>query len=213
MSEQVVVDAAETGRLLWRLADRFTGRAPAVPTTMRRPSWFDRAGDLVVVDGTVSWQSPGVDGGFCHSVPPGTHPVYVGTFAGIEDDWQPDGIRYHASMIVLPLAEPARIASAEWDEGYDDYQALEDYALLWDSRAERAAVYAGGQPTLFPAARNRILTEGRHYRRANWVNQVVDEASGANVLVVPAAGEAVYGYEARDSDGDLTCLVFLGCWF
>lgn len=213
MSEQAVIGAAETGRLLWQLADRFTGRAPVNPTNMGRPDWFDRAGDLVVADGTVSWVSPGVQGAFCHSVPPGTHPVYVGTYASTGNDWQPDGIRYHASMIVLPLAEPARIASAEWDEGYDDYQPLEDYALLWDSRAERAAEYSGGEPTFLPAARDRILTEGRHFRRANWVDLVVDEASGANVLVVPATGEAVSGYEARDSDGDLTCLIFLGCWF
>ena len=209
MSEQAVIDAAGTGQLLWSVADRFTGSAPECPTNMRRPDWFDRAGDLVVVDGWVSWVSPGTDMTFRHSVPPGTHPVYVGTFAAAGSNWEPDGIRYHASMIVLPLADPARIAAAEWDEGYDDYQPLEDYAVLWDDKAQHAAT----EPAFLPAATDRILTEGRHYRRANWANVVLDEATGANAMVFPAAGEAVEGYEARDSDGDLTCLVFLGCHF
>ncbi|HEY0807530.1 MAG TPA: hypothetical protein VGD84_20860 [Pseudonocardiaceae bacterium] len=205
-------------QLLWRLADRFTGTDGEL-SGVQRPEWFDRAGDLAVVDGTVSWVTPGTDGTFCHSVPCGTHPVYVGTSSYVEDVWNPDQILYTASMIVLPFAEPARIAAAYWDEGYGGYQQLEDYALLWDSRAERAADYSQSvdEPSFFPAARNKIRTEGPLYRRHNWVDLVVDQATGANVMVIPGSGTAVSGVEARDGDGaedgdgELVCLMFAAC--
>jgi hypothetical protein len=169
--------------------------------------WFDRAGDLVVVDGNVSWTTPGTDGNFHHEVPPGTHPVYVGTFGSVEDDWSPDGIRYRTSMIVIPFAEPARIADAEWGDGYDDHQELGDYALLWDSRAG----HAGDENTLLSTASERILTEGPFHRRHNWVDVVVDQDSGANAMVFLTSGEAVQGIEARDDDEELLCLMFIGC--
>jgi hypothetical protein len=42
-------------------------------------------------------------------------------------------------VLVIPFAEPARIAAAEWGDGYDDYQELEDYAVLCDDRADGKA--------------------------------------------------------------------------
>lgn len=203
MSENESTDTMD--RLLRRLADQFTGPSGEVPG-VRAPEWFDRAGDLVVVDGNVSWTSPGSEGGFHHEMPPGTYPVYVGTFGYVEDAWHPDGIHYRTSMIVIPFAEPARIGAAEWGDGYDDYQQLDDYALLCDGRAGHAA-----DDSLLAAATERILAEGPFHRRHNWVDVVVDQPSGANVMVFPASGEAVQGIEARDDDDELLCLMFVGC--
>jgi hypothetical protein len=197
--------------LLWRLADRFIGRASTSTYGKSRPEWFDHAGNLVVVDGWVSWSSPGfLQGCFSHGAPAGTYPVYVGTYAA-GDRWNPDDLRYYAGMIVVPFAEPARIAAAEWDEGYDDWQGMEDYCLLWDGRAQRAATYPGGgseEPTFLPEAKDSIRTHGSLSRRQNWVDVVVDESTGANAMVFPVGHESVNGMEARTEDGTLTCLVF-----
>jgi hypothetical protein len=42
-------------------------------------------------------------------------------------------------VIVIPLAEPARIEAAKWDvDGYGDVHLIEDYAVLWGEEARSA---------------------------------------------------------------------------
>src|SRR3954464_3094581 len=67
--------------LLWRLVDKYAPAPPAY-SMLVRPTWFDHAGDLVVVDGPIAWETPWLtEGGFSHQLPAGTHPVYAGTCA------------------------------------------------------------------------------------------------------------------------------------
>jgi hypothetical protein len=192
-------------KLLWRLADEYTKRSDTV-----RPDWFDHAGDLVVADGRVTWETPWrTEAGFTHALPAGPHPVYVGSHTVIADHWEPDRFRYFASMVVIPLAEPARIAAAEWDhDGYDDIHLIEDYAVLWGDEAMRATLpFEDDVPSFFPDARDRILAKGPHHRPDNWVDVVLDPETGLNGIVLPVAAENLTGHEIVDDDGTLLCLV------
>ncbi|MBW4717213.1 hypothetical protein [Saccharothrix obliqua] len=182
-------------QLLWRLADRY---APASLVPHARPKRFDHAGDLVVGDGRVSWDTPGwTEGGFSHALPPGTHPVHVGAYTDEDRDL--------VSVVVIPLAEPARIAAARWNRhGYDDIHPVEDYAVLWGEDAMRATLpHEDGLPSFFPGARDRIAAEGGR----GWPNVVLDRETGANALVFPVEAENVDGHEITDDDGNLLCLV------
>jgi hypothetical protein len=194
----------ELQQLLSRLADRFMGDEPT------RPAWFDHAGDLVVAQGRVILETPWrTEAGFTHALPAGPHPVHVGSCAEVADRREPDGVRYSASMVVVPLAEPARIAEADWRvEGYDDIHELEDYAVLWGEEAMRATLpFEDDVPSFFPAVRDHILTKGPHERRDNWVDVVLDPGTGLNGIVVPVADRTLTGYEIVDDAGDLLCLV------
>jgi hypothetical protein len=199
-------------RLLWRLVDKYAPALPAHSGTVR-PQWFDRAGDLVVGDGRVSWETPWcTEGGFTHGLPVGSHPVYVGTYAYTPDDWNPDAFRYATSMIVIPLAEPARIEAAKWDvDGYGDVHLIEDYAVLWGEEAMRATLPFGDDlvPHFVHGARDDIVAKGPHHRRANWVEAVLDRETGANAFVFPVGAENVTGYEIVDGDENLLCLVLV----
>lgn len=194
----------EMRQLLWRLADRFV-EGP-------QPTWFDHAGDLVVVAGRITWETPGAtDGAFYHEIPAGTYPVYVGTNAYARDNWDPDSFRHDARAVVIPLAEPQRIAEADWDEvdGYGDVHLIEDYAVLSDGRAMRAARRGRGDngPSFFEEACEAIETRGPRFRRDNWVDVVLDEETGANAFVFPVSGDNVDGFEIVDGDENLLCLV------
>ncbi|MBB5954337.1 hypothetical protein FHS29_000907 [Saccharothrix tamanrassetensis] len=194
-------------RLLWGLADKY---APAARVPHRRPKWFDHAGDLVVTDGRVMWETPWVtEGGFTHAFPAGTYPVYAGTSVSNPDDRNRDGIRHVVSMIVIPLAEPARIAEAKWgDDGYDDIHLIEQYAILWARGAVHAALMAHDDvPSFFPDARDRITAAGAHRRRGNWVEVVMDRETGVNAFVFLVDAENVGGFEITDEEGNLLCLV------
>jgi hypothetical protein len=191
-------------QLLWRLADKYTKRSSTI-----RPDCFDHAGDLVVADGRVIWETPWhTDGGFTHALPAGPNPIYVGGYADI-DSRHPDESRYFASMVVIPLAEPARIAAADWDvDGYHDVHLLEDFAVLWGEEAMRATLpFEGDRPSFFPAVQDHILTKGPHYRRDNRVNVVLDAETGLNGLVFPVGSESLSGHEIVDDEGGLLCLV------
>jgi len=213
--------------LLWRLADRFAPAESSYPHVVR-PEWFDHAGDLVVANGPVSWETPWyTEGGFRHSIPAGKHPVYVGTYADIRDSSRPDASRYFASLIVIPLAEPAQVVDATWDvEGYDDIHLIEDYAILWGEEAMRASLPFddGSVPHFFPAVRDAILGKGPYYRRDNWADIVLDAKTGANAFVFPVSAGNVSGYEIvegeydeddidEDDDRTLLCLVLTACYW
>lgn len=191
-------------QLLWRLADRLA------PFPNAKPDWFDHAGDLVVADGPVIWETPWVtEGGFTHRLPAGTYPVHVGTSACTPDDHDPDAFRYTTRMLVVPLADPDRIAQAEWDvECYDDVHMVEDYAVLWGEEAMRATLpHEDGVPAFFPDVRDRIEAEGPHLRRDNWAEVVLDRDTGVNALVFPVTAENLNGYEIVDDEENLLCLV------
>ena len=200
-------------RLLWRLADQY---APAEPTGpfMVRPSWFDHVGDLVVADGPVTWETPWrTDGGFEHDLAAGSHPVYVGGYALPGDRWDPDSFRYFASVVVVLVAEPARIEEADWDvDCYDDVHQIEDVAVLWGEEAGRASgQYEYGVPSFMRDARDRIASRGPLGRRHNWVPAVLDDETGANGFVLPVETETVTGYEIVDEDEEVLCLVLVAC--
>ncbi|WP_433259873.1 hypothetical protein ACQPZF_21940 [Actinosynnema sp. CS-041913] len=191
-------------RLLWSLADRY---APASQVPHLRPTWFDHAGDLVVADGRVIWETPWeTEAGFSHALPAGAHPVFAGTRVYPQDS---GAVRHVVTMIVIPVAEPARIAAAKWgDPGYDDIHRIEDYAILWGGEARRAAPQSDDDvPSFFPGARDRITAEGPHRRQDNWVEVVVDRETGVNAFVFPVEAELVDGFEIVDEEENLLCLV------
>jgi hypothetical protein len=198
-------DIVDVERLLWRLADRFA------PSERMKPDWFDHAGDLVVAGGPVIWDTPWLtEAGFTHTLPPGAHPVYVGTSAHIPDDRDPDAFRYLARMLVIPLAEPARIAGADWEDVdcYDDIHEVEDYAVLWGAEATRAPFpQQDGVPSFVLEARERIEAKGPFLRRDNWVEVVLDAATGVNALVFPIGTENLNGFEIVDDEENLLCVV------
>lgn len=203
-------DPVDVERLLWRLADKYAPAPPAGSGTVR-PEWFDHAGDLVVVSGRVTWETPShTEGGFTHGLPAGSHPVYVGTHADTPDAWNPDAFRYSVSMVVIPLAEPARIEAAKWgDDGYDDIHLIEDYAVLWADEHLYPAHHFDDDhvPDFLHRARDDIAAKGPHYRRAAWVEALLDRDTGANAFVFPVDSENVTGSEIVDDDGNLLCLV------
>jgi hypothetical protein len=200
-------------RLLWRLADRYTRVTPWGPSTAR-PTWFDHVGDLVVGNEPVVWETPWcTDGGFQHELPAGSHPVHVGGYPHNDDAWNPDAFRCSASVVVVLVAEPARIAEADWDvEGYDGVHRVEDHAVLWGETAMRATPsHVDGVPTFVVDARDRIASRGAVARRDNWVEVVLDHGTGANAFVLPVARENVTGYEIVDDDENVLCLVLVAC--
>ncbi|MCS7475359.1 hypothetical protein ACFFQW_31335 [Umezawaea endophytica] len=191
-------------RLLWRLADRFA------PSERAKPTWFDHAGDLVVANGQVIWETPWeTEGGFVHTLPPGAYPVHVGTSAHTPDDRDPDAFRYTTRMLVITLAEPERIVDADWDvEGYDDIHEVEDYAVLWGEEAMRSTLpHPDKVPAFFHDVRERIETKGPFLRRDNWAEVVLDQETGVNALVFPIIAENLTGYEIVDDEENLLCLV------
>ncbi|QUQ64356.1 hypothetical protein [Kutzneria sp. CA-103260] len=202
--------SAEIDQLVWHvggpLCTELTGGGAA------GAEWFDYAGDLVVVDGTVGWMTPELSGDapFVHDVPVGVYPVYVGSRAYRNED----SVEYRATTLVMPIVEPERIVGAEWDEGYDDYMEIDNYACLWDERASRATLphwaFNGAEKSGFILNVERtILTEEALARKGNWFNGVADQQSGANVMAfpVPEEGITLTGFEARDAAGELTCLL------
>ncbi|MCS7475357.1 hypothetical protein ACFFQW_31345 [Umezawaea endophytica] len=204
---------SDVQRLLWRLADQYTPVERCGPYTVR-PTWFDHVGNLEVAGGPVIWETPWrTDGGFMHELAAGSHPVHVGGYARTRDRWNPDSFRYTASMVVIMVAEPERIAEADWDvEGYDDIHHVEDYAVLWGEEAMRASLpLEDGVPSFIPDVRERIEAKGPFLRRDNWVEAVLDDQAGLNAFVLPIATENLTGYEIVDDEENVLCLVLVAC--
>ncbi len=201
-ADRTTPEAGEAVRaLLHDLAGKF-GRTTA-------PTWFDHAGELVVGGGHVIWETPDLtDGGFTHHLPAGRHPVHLGTTARPEDPWDPDSFRHTVDLVVIPLAEPARIAEADWDvEDYGDIHLIEDHAVLWEEEASLTAGRSTDLPALIARAREDIRARGPHLRRHNWAELLLDAETGANAFVLPVSGTNVTGYEIRDETDTLLCLV------
>ncbi|MFI0422858.1 hypothetical protein ACH34R_31585 [Spongiactinospora sp. 9N601] len=178
------------------------------------PQWIDRAGDLVT-DGDVNWSTPEFtkDGTFYHAVPPGRYPVYAGTDRyDLSDTGGPP--RYYVNTLFMPLVPllPAdRLADAQWDdEGYDDGPYFRDYACLWSVGAERATLpHWGNKSEAILRIERSLLSEEALSRRGNWTDDLVDPASGANVLSFPVWDNTLRGFEARDADDEILALLFV----
>ncbi|WP_330270490.1 hypothetical protein OG205_24910 [Lentzea sp. NBC_00516] len=200
--------------LLWRLADKYAPAPPAYSKVVR-PTWFDHSGDLVVVDGPITWETPWLtEGGFSHQLPSGTHPVYAGTCAFPPEDEDPEAFWHTVTMVVIPLAEPCRIEEANWDvAGYHDVHLIEDFAVLWGEEAMRRSLpHVDDASSFIRDARDGILAKGPRHRGDNWTNVVVDRETGANAFVFPVHdSEYVTGYEIVDDEGELLCLVLAAC--
>ncbi|WP_444947941.1 hypothetical protein [Micromonospora ureilytica] len=200
--------------LLWRLVDKYAPAPPAY-SMLVRPMWFDHAGDLIVVDGPITWATPWLtEGGFSHQLPAGTHPVYAGTCAFPPQDEDPEAFWHTVTMVVIPLTEPDRIERANWDvAGYHDVHLIEDFAVLWGEEAMRRSLpHVDDASSSVRDARDGILAKGPRHRKDNWTTVVVDRETGANALVFPVHdSEYVTGYEIVDDEGELLCLVLAAC--
>ncbi|MDX8141704.1 hypothetical protein SK854_06255 [Lentzea sp. BCCO 10_0061] len=205
----------EMEELLWRLADNYAPARPAY-SVATRPTWFDHAGDLVVLNSPITWETPWrTEGGFTHRLPVGSHPVHVGSTPFTPDGEDPDASWHTVSMVVIPLAEPSRIAAADWNvPGYDDSHFIEDYAVLWGEEAMRASLPhdADGTPAFVRDARDDIRARGPRQRQDNWTNVVLEQETGANAFVLPVHdADYVTGWEIVDDQSNLLCLVLAAC--
>ncbi|MGX1565175.1 hypothetical protein [Streptomyces sp. NPDC055506] len=200
--------------LLWRLADKYAPAPPAY-SVASRPTWFDHAGDLVVVNSPVTWETPWrTEGGFSHRIPAGSHPVYVGSCAYAPHGEDAEGLWLTVTMLVMPLAESSRIEAADWNvPGYHDVHLIEDYAVLWGEEAMRASLpHVDGLPSFVRDARSDIRARGPRHRPDNWTKTVLDRETGANAFVFPVHdAEYVTGYEIVDDHSNLLCLVLAAC--
>jgi hypothetical protein len=160
-------------KLLWRLTDKYAPAPPAY-SVASRPTWFDQAGDLVVLNSPITWETPWLtEGGFSHQLPAGSHPVYVGSGAYAPLDEDPDVFWPSVTLVVIPLAEPSRIAAADWNvPGYHDVHLIEDYAVLWGDEAMRASLPhdVDGTPSFVRDARSDIRAGGPQDRQGYWKN-------------------------------------------
>lgn len=204
----------ESEELLWRLTDKYAPAPPAY-SVASRPTWFDHAGDLVVAHSPITWETPWrTEGGFNHDLPSGSHPVYVGTGPYTPDGEDPGMSWCTVTLVVIPVAEPSRIAAADWNvPGYHDVHLIEDYAVLWGEEAMRASLpHVDGSPAFVRDARSDIRARGPKQRQDNWTNVVLDPETGANAFVFPVHdAEYLTGYEIVDDEGDLLCLVLAAC--
>ncbi|ACU37779.1 hypothetical protein Amir_3905 [Actinosynnema mirum DSM 43827] len=120
----------------------------------------------------------------------------------------PTWFDHTVDLVVIPFAEPARIAEADWDvEGYGDVHHIEDHAVLREEEASLTAGRATDLPALVARAREGIRARGPHLRRHNWAELILDAETGANAFVLPVAGDNVTGHEILDEDDTLLCLV------
>ncbi|MBW4718624.1 hypothetical protein [Saccharothrix obliqua] len=177
------------------------------------PPSVERVDDLVVVGGAVSWATPGREGNgvFTHDVPDGTHPVYAGVRAsGGGSAAEP--VRRHVTALLVPVAEPARLAEAAWDEGYGDMGAdLADHATLWSGHAQRMALPHRGEhrhPAITRAER-RLRSTSAPTDRLTWTNEVVDPETGANMVSFPVWDGTNNAFEARSADGGFLALLYV----
>ncbi|MGW4031832.1 hypothetical protein ACWEFL_21390 [Streptomyces sp. NPDC004838] len=177
------------------------------------PRLIDRVDDLVVVGGEVGLATPGREGGgvITHGVPDGRYPVYVGLVRS-GGDGADDAVQFAAYMFLIPVAGPECLITASWDEGYGDRGTdLEGYACLWSSHACRMSLPHHGEDRHEAIARaeREILPESALARRDNRINEIVDPATGANMLSFPVWDETYNGFEARGEDDELLALLFV----
>ncbi|MFE2940505.1 hypothetical protein ACFXKG_15795 [Streptomyces sp. NPDC059255] len=114
------------------------------------------------------------------------------------------------SMVVLPLADPARIVAADWTDGYNGYEPapMDEYAVLCGAPFDPMRVSGRDAEDDLREA-ERIITAGDgEGRRVNYAEIVTDPDRRGNALFFPVDGEERNGYEAQEDDGTVVCLAF-----
>ncbi|MFF4524873.1 hypothetical protein [Streptomyces bluensis] len=199
-----VTDAVDA--LLWQWVDHIN-RNPYRQVT--RPEWFACTGELTLAE-QVTWFGMG-DSGWSHDeLPPGVGkaPVYAG-FYWLREDGKPPVAR--ACIVVVPLADPARIAAADWNDGYNGWEPapLEGYAVLCSSPFDPKRSGDEGAEAHLREAKRLIEAGDGEGRRANYAEIITDPDRGGNALFFPVEGEERSGYEAVEPDGTVVCLAFI----
>ncbi|MGW0941355.1 hypothetical protein ACWD4O_02215 [Streptomyces sp. NPDC002623] len=175
-----------------------------------RPEWFSRVGELAVAE-DITWFGMATAGRWCHGdLPPGLSscPVYAGFYWHRAEDRPPVA---RVGVVVLPLADPARILAAEWeDDGYNGYEPapLDGYAVLCSGPFDPGHVVGRDPQADLREARRIIAAGDQEGRRDNFAEIVTDPDRGGNVLFFPVEAEERNGYEALEPDGTVVCLAF-----
>ncbi|MFE9879296.1 hypothetical protein [Streptomyces sp. NPDC005784] len=199
--------AATMDALLWRWVDHVNRDGEK---GMTRPEWFACVGELELAE-TVTWYGMATTGRWGHGgllSGPGKAPVYAGFYWSQVGD-EPAVAR--VSMVVLPLADPARIVAADWNDGYNGYEpaALDGYAVLCGDPFD--PLHVGGRDAEADLREvKRIIAAGDGQgRRVNYAEIVTDPDRGGNALFFPVNEEERDGYEALEEDGTVVCLAFI----
>ena len=193
--------------LLWQWVehiDRDGGKG------MPRPEWFARVGELTLAE-EVTWYGMSTVGRWVHGSlarADGRAPVYAGFHWSRKDDG-PAVAR--ACMVVLPLADPARIAEAEWDDGYGGYEPapLDGYAVLCGDPFDPTNLSGRDADADLREAERIIAAGDAAGHRVNFAEIVTDPDRGGNALFFPVEAAERDGYEALEEDGTIVCLAFV----
>ncbi|MER6784841.1 hypothetical protein ABT330_09425 [Streptomyces sp. NPDC000658] len=159
----------------------------------------------------VTWFGMTTVGGWYHGeLPAGlrTAPVYAGSYWRREGDAPPVA---RVSMVVLPLADPATVAAAEWSDGYGGYEPapVDGYGVLCSGAFDPASVVGRDAGADLREAGRVIAAGDAEGRRDNWAEIVTVADRGGNALFFPVEAEERDGYEALLPDGTVVCLAFI----
>ncbi|MER5431312.1 hypothetical protein [Streptomyces sp. NPDC002588] len=203
-----IVDPADSVHtLLWRWADHVDRDGEK---GMTRPEWFAPAGELTLAD-EITWFGMGSGGWYHGDLPSGLEkaPVYAGYHWVRPDDGPPVA---RASMVVVPMADPARIMAAEWNDGYEGYEpaAVDGYAVLCSSAFDPTSIPGRDAEADLREAKRIIATGDEQGRRANHAEIVTDPERAGNALFFPVEDGERDGYEALEDDGTVVCVAFIG---
>ena len=199
--------------LIWQLVDRFLPAEGEWDQTRGfRPDLITRVDDLVMVGDRALLWSPGEDS-YEPYIPPGRHPVYVGSVEC--GDPETDREWRAASLLFVALAEPERLADAQWYQGdYADFRPVRDYVLLCDKQAWALSndPVRGSAVDAFIGDVEGPATAGRLGSPREWPSRVVDDESGVNVLALPIMEQALIDVLGGD-DEELLAVMYLSYSF
>ncbi|WP_055546951.1 hypothetical protein [Streptomyces sp. NBRC 110028] len=127
--------------------------------------------------------------------------------------WSQDGDEpavARVSIVVLPLADPARIVAADWGDGYNGYEPapVDGYGVLCGEPFDPLHVRGRDAEADLREAKRIIATGDAEGRRVNYAEIVTEPDHGGNALFFPVTGEERDGYEALEEDGTVVCLAF-----
>lgn len=174
-----------------------------------KAEWFAYIGELTL-EGEVTWFGMGRGGWYHDGLPTGLSkaPVYAGFYWCREDDKPPVA---RANIVVVPLADAARIAAADWGDGYNGYEPapLDGYAVLCSSPFDPKRAGVEGAEAHLRNAKCIIAAGDAEGRQANYAEIITDPDRGGNALFFPVEGEERDGYSAVEPDGTVVCLAFI----
>ncbi|MCC9307245.1 hypothetical protein LN042_09040 [Kitasatospora sp. RB6PN24] len=181
-----------------------------------QPDEFHYAGDLRVASALVFSSPDPSEYSACGDVPPGLHPVHLGVVRRRDEESGEETA--YVSMAFIPLAEPEVIAGAEFVDAIEDTQPLgPDFGFVWDAGAMNAfhsddtrSDGFADVDALVAHVEAELATADPAGRPRAWVDVVVDQETGLNVLAFPVNDEFALCLEARDTDGKLLGLLCIG---